>query len=209
MWLDSLKKQLLKSSGSSNITNSLIIYHLTKLLAQYPTQTAMVMEDQCCLETVCQIPMWRGKRRRRRGRRRRRISWDHRRAPRQKGHCGTDWPIQENITSCPISSGILYTWDAYFPEPRVIFLTSSAAKHLESLLTRCQHWQSKTVSYSIFVKELASAKLHFDLTLTAKTQVRQKKSRQLKQSIEGGTYSICSFKPITSLTLTADRVELR
>lgn len=193
MWLDSLKKQLIKSSGSSNITNSLIIYHLTKLLALYPTQTAMVMEDQCCLETVCQIPMWRGKRRRR-GRRRRRISWDHRRAPRQKGHCGTHWPIQENITSCPNSSGIIRTWDAYFPELRVIFLTSSAAKHLESVLTRCRHWHSKTVSYSIFVKELASAQLHFDMTLTAKTQVRQKNVRHLKQSLEGGTYSICRFK---------------
>lgn len=65
----------------------LIIYDLTKLLALYPTKTTVMKEDQCCLETVCQIPKWKG---RRRGGRRRGISWDHRGAPRQKGHCGTD-----------------------------------------------------------------------------------------------------------------------
>lgn len=57
--------------------------------------------------------------------RRRGISWDHGRAPTQKGHCGTDWPIQENIISCPIRSSILRTWAFHFQELTVSFLTSS------------------------------------------------------------------------------------
>lgn len=65
------------------------------------------------------------------------ISWDHRGAPRQKGHCGTDWPIQENITSCPTSSS---KWTAHFPELS-LFLTSSAVNcfQQQSLLTICRH----------------------------------------------------------------------
>lgn len=36
------------------------------------------------------------------------ISWDHPWAATQKQHCGTDRPIQENSTSCPIRSSILH-----------------------------------------------------------------------------------------------------
>ncbi len=81
-------------SSPVNFTNVLIVYDLTKLMAPNPTQTAVMTEDPCCLETVCQIPVERGRRTRGGGGLgglgRRKICWDHSGAPRQKGHCGTD-----------------------------------------------------------------------------------------------------------------------
>lgn len=82
------------------ITNDLIVFHLTELSAPHPSQTTVMEEDQSCMETVCQIPVWRG--------------------GGAKGSPGITAElrdkkdivaetIRENMTSCPISSCILRT----------------------------------------------------------------------------------------------------
>lgn len=67
-----------------HITNGLIIYDLTKPLALNPTQTRGISAAwRLCVRSRCGGA--RGGVGRRRG-----ISWDHRGAQRQKGHCGTN-----------------------------------------------------------------------------------------------------------------------
>lgn len=71
----------------------------------------------------------------------------------KKGHCGTVWPIQEHITSCPSSSRILRTWTAHFPELKVPFLSSAVNRFQQqqqrSGLTICRH--SNHICWQIYL----------------------------------------------------------
>lgn len=54
------------------------------------------------------------------------ISRDHHWAPTQKQHCGIDWLLQENITSCPIRSKI--STGCWLLRTESAVLTSAAAQ---------------------------------------------------------------------------------
>lgn len=133
-----------------HITNGLNIYNLTKLLAPYPTQTTTVTEDQCCLETVCQIPVWRG--RRSGGGGGHAAPRDLLGSPRSSETKGTLWHrlthprkhyfLSHQLQHPPHMSCSL-------PRTESPFLTSSAVKHSQqqSVLTICSYWHSTTVNY--------------------------------------------------------------
>lgn len=78
------------------------------------------------------------------------------RAPTQKRYCGTEWPIQEDITSSPIRSRILHellisqSWQSRFKvsccstvtttvsDPQTKLFMEDAAKLLRANFNRCQ-----------------------------------------------------------------------
>lgn len=51
-WIQSRNYYYCRAESPVYITNGHFIYDLTKFLAPYPTQTALVKEAQCCLETM-------------------------------------------------------------------------------------------------------------------------------------------------------------
>lgn len=119
------------------------------------------------------------------------ISGDHPRAPTQKRYCGTEWPIQENITSFPIGSRILHellisqSWESRFKVsccstatttvsyPQTKLFMEDAAKLLRANFNRCQNqskwikqgsWKLPTVTWN-----LLSEPAFFQVKLEAKS----------------------------------------
>lgn len=128
-----------------HITNGLIIYDLTKLLASYPTQTAMVTEDRCCLETLCQIQVWRGRTRGRGGGAEGSPGITAELSDKRDIVTQTD-PSKKTllpVPSAPASSARA----AHFPELKVPFCHHLLLTVHSSSLTICRHWHSNTVYY--------------------------------------------------------------